>query len=206
MGVMHISHFKCCSVPMQSTGSQCTETAFVRKLVQRIYLLHELRQLTAAEEILYGTRERLGINKIVRHHLVAERRYLDLDEQGEIRLREPAPMEYLGGLLTNYFESYFIFLNGAERILGSDECDEKEFFNQILRWGDGLYRKGDVSRRESRSSPVFRNALACMVSRHCIRRTKVKGGVMLRFEKGGREQCGVYKRTLAQLLSLGEPG
>ncbi len=160
-----------------------------------------------SHEFLFPREDPVGSEwKVVRRHLVAERRYLDMDEEGGIRLREPGPVGYLAALLTNYFESYYIFLTGAERILGSGECDEKEFFKQILRWGDGLYRRGDVSRRESRSSPVFRSALACMVSRGCIRRTKAKGGAMLGFEKGGREKCGRYERALSQLLSPDEPG
>ena len=42
--------------------------------------------------------------------------------------------------------------------------------------------------------------LACMVAQGSIRRTKGKGGVMLRFEGAGREKVGLYKRTLSQLL------
>ncbi len=138
--------------------------------------------------------------KIARQHFAGKRGYLDTEDPEEIRVREPLPLEYLARLLTNYFECYYIFVTAAERILGSEECEEKEFFNQVLRWGDGLYRRGDISRRESRSSPVFRNALACMVSQGCVRKTKAKGGVILRFEEAGRAKIGFYQRTLSQLL------
>ena len=89
----------------------------------------------------------------------------------------------------------------SERIFGSEECEEKEFLNQTLRWGDSLYRRGDVSRRESRSSFLYRNALDCMIAQGCIRKTKEKGGAVLRLDGAGREKLGTYKRTLEQLLS-----
>jgi len=128
---------------------------------------------------------------------------MDIEEE-TIRVRESFPLDYLGRLLTNYFESYYIFLLATERILGSEECEEKEFFNQALRWGDGLYRKGDVSRRESRSSFLFRNALACMISQGCIRRSTAKGGAVLQLDGSGREKFRTYKRTLTQLLFTSE--
>ncbi len=154
-----------------------------------------------SREFLFPREDPVGSYwRIVRDHFAGRRRYLDFQEQNEIRVREPVPLNYLARLLTNYFESYYIFFNAAERILGSEECEEKEFYNQVLRWGDGLYRKGDISRRESSSSLVFRNALACMIAQGCIRRTKAKGGMILRFEGAGREKIGGYKRTLSQLL------
>jgi glycerol-3-phosphate O-acyltransferase len=155
-----------------------------------------------SREFLFPREDPVGsFWSIVRDHFAERRRYLDVDEQNEIRVREPLPLNYLARLLTNYFESYYIFITGAERILGPEECEEKDFYNQVLRWGDGLYRKGDISRLEARSSLLFRNALACMVAQGCIRRTKGKGGAMLRFEEAGRDKIGVYKRTLSQLLS-----
>jgi glycerol-3-phosphate O-acyltransferase len=154
-----------------------------------------------SREFLFPREDPVGAYwKVVRYHFVGRRRYMDIEEENEIRVRESFPLDYLGRLLTNYFESYYIFLLAAERILGPEECEEKEFFNQALRWGDGLYRKGDVSRRESRSSFVFRNALACMISQGCIQRTRGKGGPVLSLHGAGREKFGTYKRTLAQLL------
>jgi len=128
-----------------------------------------------------------------------------VNEQNEIQVQEGFPMEYLAGLMTNYFESYYIFLHATERMLGAGECEEREMLNQALRWADGLYRKGEVSRRESRSSFLFRSALACMIAQGCIRRTKEKGGTVLRWEASGREKIGLYKRTLTRLLFPTEP-
>jgi glycerol-3-phosphate O-acyltransferase len=157
-----------------------------------------------SREFLFPREDPVGAYwRVVRHHFVGRRRYMDVEEE-TIRVRESFPLDYLGRLLTNYFESYYIFLLATERILGSEECEEKEFFNQALRWGDGLYRKGDVSRRESRSSFLFRNALACMISQGCIRKSKAKGGVTLRLDGAGREKFGTYKRTLTQLLFTSE--
>ncbi len=154
-----------------------------------------------SREFLFPREDPVGsLWSIVRDHFSERRNYLERDEQNEIRVREPLPLNYLSRLLMNYFESYYIFLTAAERILGSEECEEKDFYNQVLRWGDGLYRKGDVLRREARSSPLFRNALACMVAQGCIRRTKTKGGAVLCLEGAGREKMGIYKRTLSQIL------
>jgi glycerol-3-phosphate O-acyltransferase len=160
-----------------------------------------------SSEFLFPREDPVGSYwKIVRDHFAGRRRYLDFEDQNEIRVREPVPLNYVARLLTNYFESYYILTTGAERILGSGECEEKDFYNQVLRWGDGLYRKGDISRLEARSSLLFRNALACMVAQGCIRKTKGKGGAVLQFEEGGREKIGVYRRTLSQLLSSQESG
>ena len=154
-----------------------------------------------SSEFLFPREDPVGsFWRIVRDQFAGRRRYLEFQEPNEIRVREPLPLNYLARLLNNYFESYYIFLTAAERILASEECEEKEFYSQVLRWGDGLYRKGDISRLESRSSLLFRNALACMVAQGCIRRTKTKGNVILRFEGPGREKIGVYRRTLSQLL------
>ena len=138
--------------------------------------------------------------RVVRYHFVGRRGTLTVDEQNEIQVEETFPMEYLAGLLTNYFESYYIFLHAIERTLGSGECEERELLSQALRWADGLYRKGEVSRPESRSSFLFRSALACLITQGCIRRTKDKGGVVLRWEDSGREKTSIYKRTLTRLL------
>jgi len=154
-----------------------------------------------SREFLFPREDPVGSYwRVVRDHFAVRRRYLDFEEPDEIWVREPAPVNYLARLLTNYFESYYIFCSAAERILGSEECEEKEFYNQVLRWADGFYRKGDISRLEARSSLLFRNALACMVAQGSIRRKKAKGGVMLRFEGAGREKIGHYSRTLSQLL------
>jgi glycerol-3-phosphate O-acyltransferase len=171
--------------------------------------LHELRFLAGLEvfvelfsrEFLFPREDPVGSYwRIVHDHFGAKRGYLEVDGQNEIHVREAFPLQYLARLLTNYFESYYIFLNAAERILVEEECEEKEFLSQLLRWGDGLYRKGDVSRRESRSGPVFRSALACMVAQGCIRRTKAKGGAVLRLEGAGREKIVGYRRAVSKVL------
>ncbi len=156
-------------------------------------------------EFLFPREDPVGsLWSTVHEHFCERRSYLLRDDRNEIHVREPLPLRYLARLMMNYFESYYIFLNAAERILGSGECEEKDFYNQVLRWADGLYRRGDVLRRESRSSPLFRNALACMVAQGCIRRTKSKGGTVLCLEAAGREKMGLYKRTLSQLLFADE--
>jgi glycerol-3-phosphate O-acyltransferase len=137
---------------------------------------------------------------VVREQFVTRRGYLEIGESSEIGLREPALLEYLGRLVANYFESYYVFFSASESLLGSEEREERDFLNQVLRWSDGLYRKGDLLRRESRSSLVFRNALECMVSQGCIRRTKGKGGAVLRFEGAGRQKAGEYREVLSRLL------
>jgi glycerol-3-phosphate O-acyltransferase len=154
-----------------------------------------------SREFLFPREDPVGSYwKVVREYFVSRRGYLEIGESSEIRLCEPAPLEDLGRLLTNYFESYYVFFSASESLLGPEEREEREFLGQVLQWSDGLYRKGDVSRRESRSSLVFRNALDCMVSQGCIRRTKAKGGTVLRFEGAGREKTGEYRQVLSRLL------
>ena len=42
MGIVHVAHFKSCSLARKTARSERRETAFMRKLRQRIVLIHEL--------------------------------------------------------------------------------------------------------------------------------------------------------------------
>ncbi len=138
--------------------------------------------------------------RIVRYHFVVKRGYLSIDEQGEIRIQDPSPIEYFAGFIRNYFESYYVFFCAVEQILDAGDCEEKEFFSKMLDLGDSLYRRGDLSCSESRSTFIFRNAFNCMLSQGCIRRTKSKNTVSLVLDGAGKRKMRDYQQTLARLL------
>jgi hypothetical protein len=67
---MHVAHFEAGAFARQAARAEGRDAALVRDLGQRIGLVHELRQLAGAEELLDRRRDRLGIDQVVRHQVV----------------------------------------------------------------------------------------------------------------------------------------
>ena len=63
VGVMHIAHVEAGTVAAQSTGTEGGETPLMRQLGQRVGLVHELRELVAAEEFLHGSLHRADVDQ-----------------------------------------------------------------------------------------------------------------------------------------------
>ena len=90
---MNIAHFKSGAVAAQATRPQRGQPALVRQLGQRIDLIHELAELRAAKEIANDRRERLGIDELLRRHLLdalIEQRHAFLDEAFRARKADAA--------------------------------------------------------------------------------------------------------------------
>ncbi len=68
---MHVAHFEARALARQAARPQRGNAALVRDLRQRVRLVHELRQLRAAEELLDRGRDRLGVDQVVRQQVVA---------------------------------------------------------------------------------------------------------------------------------------
>ncbi|GBC83424.1 hypothetical protein HRbin10_02572 [bacterium HR10] len=64
---MHIAHFESRALARQTARPQGREPPLVRDLGQRIGLIHELRELTGAEELLERRHDGLRIDEIARH-------------------------------------------------------------------------------------------------------------------------------------------
>ena len=64
---MNVAHFETRALSGQAARSQGRETALVRDFAQRIGLIHELRQLRRAEELLDNCRSRLVVHQLLRH-------------------------------------------------------------------------------------------------------------------------------------------
>ena len=67
MGHVHVTHFKAGTLARQTTRAKGRNTALVGDFGQRIGLVHELRQLRRAEELLQRGRNRLAVDQVVRH-------------------------------------------------------------------------------------------------------------------------------------------
>src|SRR3546814_9099009 len=63
---MHVAHFKAGTLARQTTRAQGGNATLVRDFRQRVGLVHELRQLAGTEELFDGSRNRLGVDQIVR--------------------------------------------------------------------------------------------------------------------------------------------
>ena len=72
---MHVAHFEPGTLATQTTRPKRRQTPLVGDLRQRIGLIHELRQLRAAEEFTDRRHHRLGVDQIVRHR----RRHVRID-------------------------------------------------------------------------------------------------------------------------------
>ena len=67
---VHVAHLEAGPLTGQATRAQRREAPLVGDLRQRIGLVHELRQLRAAEELTDRGGDRLGVDQIVRHRRV----------------------------------------------------------------------------------------------------------------------------------------
>ena len=75
MGRVHVSHLESGTFPGQPSGTQSRQAALVRYLRERVGLVHELGELTAAEELLDRRHHGLGVDQVVRHgrgHLLVD--------------------------------------------------------------------------------------------------------------------------------------
>ena len=66
MRVVYVSYFETCPVARQTARTEGRQTALVRHFGQRVYLVHELRELVRAEERVDDARERLGVDEVYR--------------------------------------------------------------------------------------------------------------------------------------------
>src|SRR3546814_2575847 len=66
---MHVADFRGGTLARQTTRAQGGNATLVRDFRQRVGLVHELRQLAGTEELFDGSRNRLGVDQIVRHEV-----------------------------------------------------------------------------------------------------------------------------------------
>ena len=67
---MHVAHLEARPLAGQAARAKRRQAALVGDLRQRVGLVHELRQLRAAEELAHRRRHRLGVDQVVRHRRV----------------------------------------------------------------------------------------------------------------------------------------
>ena len=67
MGHVHVAHFEAGTLARQTARAKGRHAALVGDLGQRVRLVHELRQLRGAEELLQRGRDRLAVDQVVRH-------------------------------------------------------------------------------------------------------------------------------------------
>ena len=67
---MNVAHFEAGAIAAQTARPEGGETALVRQLGERVGLIHELRELRAAEEIAHDRAERFRVDQLLRRHAV----------------------------------------------------------------------------------------------------------------------------------------
>src|SRR5256885_591392 len=65
---VNVTHFETGPVARETAWPEGGESALMRELSQRVYLIHELRKLAASEEVADHRRKRFGIDKLLRGH------------------------------------------------------------------------------------------------------------------------------------------
>ncbi len=68
MGIVHVAHLKPGPVTGKTARPERRQTPFVRQLAQRVVLIHKLRKLGGAEELLDRRGNRLDINQTLRRN------------------------------------------------------------------------------------------------------------------------------------------
>ena len=68
---VHVAHFEAGALAREPARTQRRNAALVGDLGQRVRLVHELRQLRAAEELLDRRRDRLRVDQVVRQQVLA---------------------------------------------------------------------------------------------------------------------------------------
>ena len=68
MGVVYVADFIACTLTRQTAGAEGGQTALMRQLCQRVVLIHELRQLAAAEEFFNSSNNRTDIDQCLRRN------------------------------------------------------------------------------------------------------------------------------------------
>ena len=63
VAVVHVAHVEAGAVARETAGAEGREAALVRQLGQRVGLVHELRQLRAAEELLHRRHDRADVDQ-----------------------------------------------------------------------------------------------------------------------------------------------
>ncbi len=67
VGGVNVADLEAGPLAGEASGSEGRETPLVRDLAERVRLVHELRELRGAEELLDHRRDRLGVDQVVRH-------------------------------------------------------------------------------------------------------------------------------------------
>src|SRR6185369_1133504 len=70
VGRVHVAHLEAGAFAGQTARAQGRYTALVGDFRQRVGLVHELRQLGRTEELTDSSRDRLGVDQVVRHQVV----------------------------------------------------------------------------------------------------------------------------------------
>ena len=70
VAVVHVAHVEAGAVARETAGTEGGELALVRQLRQRVRLVHELRELRAAEELLHRGDDRADVDQRARRRLV----------------------------------------------------------------------------------------------------------------------------------------
>ena len=67
---VHVAHLESGALARETARSEGRQAPLVRDLGERVRLVHELRELRRAEELLDRRDDRLGVDQVVRHRRV----------------------------------------------------------------------------------------------------------------------------------------
>ena len=67
---VYVAHLKAGTLTGQTAWAKRRDTAFMRHLREWVHLIHKLRELARAEELFDCSRDRLGVDQLLRHQAI----------------------------------------------------------------------------------------------------------------------------------------
>jgi hypothetical protein len=143
---MHVADLEAGAVAGKTARPKGGEAALVRQLGERIGLVHELRELAAAEEIADDGGERLRIDQLLRRHALdvhVEQRHALLDQA--LRAGQ-ADAALVGEQFAHGADA------AAAEVIDVVQCCLRPFWRRRMRYLVAATKSSLVMMRESRST------------------------------------------------------
>ncbi len=187
---VNVAHLEAGSLPGEAARSKGRDAALVRDLGQGIGLVHELRELGRAEELLDGGRDRLGVDQVVRHQVFRFRlaqSFLD----GAFHADQPGAELVLGQLAHRAHAAVAEVVDVVDLAAAVAQLDEyPDHFDDVL----GAERE---ARLDAHLELLLVDALALEVVEHLLDHG-------LRLGLGGDAfQADLVERELGHVLEVG---
>ena len=152
---VHVAHLEAGALAREAAGPERREAALVRDLAERVRLVHELRELRAAEVLLDHRADRLRVDEVVRHQRVDLLRHAHALLDGALHAHEADAVLVLHQLADRADAAVAEVVDVVDRAAA------------VLQLDEVAHRLEDVLRREHREVERRASALPAGRGRTC---------------------------------------